>query len=290
MAKYINPFTDIGFKRIFGQELNKPLLIDFLNNLLKGERHIIDLKFLDKELPAEYIEGRSLIYDIYCETADGERIIVEMQNRNQSFFKKRSIFYVSEAIARQGMRGSEWDYDIQAVYLVAFLNFKQNDIGTVFRTDVALMDMKTKEHFSEDVRMIFLQLPYFEKPEEECNNDFERWIYVLKHMEALSRLPWVAKSPIFSRLAEVGELSALSQKERVEYDAALRVFRDNLCAMKGAEEVGRKQGFEQGIAEGMAKGEAKATLAMAKRLKEMNISVEDIQKATSLSIEEIKDL
>ena len=100
MGKYINPFTDIGFKMLFGQELSKPLLIDFLNNLLKGERKIKNITFLDKELPAEFEDDRSLIYDILCETDEEEKIIVEMQNRGQTYFKKRSIYYVAEAISR----------------------------------------------------------------------------------------------------------------------------------------------------------------------------------------------
>ena len=77
---------------LFGQELSKPLLIDFLNNLLKGERKIKNITFLDKELPAEFEDDRSLIYDILCETDDEEKIIVEMQNRGQTYFKKRSIY------------------------------------------------------------------------------------------------------------------------------------------------------------------------------------------------------
>ena len=84
MANYINPFTDIGFKRIFGQEFSKPLLIDFLNNLLIGEKRIVNLKFLDKEQPPVFVDDRSLIYDIYCELDDNEKIIVEMQCINAS--------------------------------------------------------------------------------------------------------------------------------------------------------------------------------------------------------------
>ena len=97
MAKYINPFTDVGFKRIFGQDLSKPLLLDFLNSLFEGEKHIANLTFLDKEQPALFEEDRSLIYDIYCETDDGEKIIVEMQNKSQPFFKNRSISRSSSA-------------------------------------------------------------------------------------------------------------------------------------------------------------------------------------------------
>ena len=81
MSKYINPFCDVDFKRIFGQEYSKPLLISFLNNLLEGEKQITGLTFLDKEQPGVNDEDRSLVYDIYCDTADGEKIIVEMQRR-----------------------------------------------------------------------------------------------------------------------------------------------------------------------------------------------------------------
>ena len=115
MARFINPFTDIGFKRIFGQEISKPLIIDFLNSLFLGEKHITNITFLDKEQPALFEDDRSLIYDIYCETDQKENIIVEMQNKSQPYFKNRSIYYVSEAIARQGEKGSGWKYHIDAV-------------------------------------------------------------------------------------------------------------------------------------------------------------------------------
>ena len=306
MGKYINPFTDIGFKRIFGQELSKPLLIDFLNNLLVGEREIVDITFLDKEQPGEFADDRSLIYDIFCRTSDGEQIIVEMQNREQPFFKKRSIYYTAEAIARQGERGVDWKYGIHAVYFVSFLNFRLDDIGKEFRTDVSLMNTRTKEVFSKDIRMIFLQLPYFKKSPEECEDDFDCWIYVLKHMEALNRLPWVSRNPIFKRLSEIGEVSALSREERIKYDAAIRIYRDNLYAMEGAEEVGMRKGFEkgrkkgreegrlegreEGILEGIEKGREEGILITARKLKAMGVPAHSIAEATGLSAEVIEGL
>ena len=274
MGKYINPFTDIGFKMLFGQELSKPLLIDFLNNLLKGERKIKNITFLDKELPAEFEDDRSLIYDILCETDEEEKIIVEMQNRGQTYFKKRSIYYVAEAISRQGVRGTKWKYDIHAVYFVAFLNFRQEEIGTEFRTDVALFDIKSKKLFSNDVRMIFLQLPYFKKKETECESDFERWIYVLKHMEALNKLPWAAKSPIFKKVSEISDISALSREERMKYDHAIKVYRDNLCVYEAAVETGMEKG----------------KMITAKNLKSMGMSISDIHKATGLTADTIENL
>ena len=282
MAKFINPFTDIGFKRIFGQEFSKPLLLNFLNNLLVGEKEIVDITFLDKEQPAIYEEDRSLIYDVYCKTTDGEHIIVEMQNKEQPFFKKRSIYYVSEAISRQGERGAQWKYAIKAVYFVAFLNFKLDDIGTKFRTDACLMDMESKEVFSTDIRMIYLQLPYFDKTADECDNDFERWIYVLKNMEALNRMPFAAKDSVFAKIAEIADISALSKEERMKYDEGIRKYRDTICVMDYNLEKGRKQGIEI--------GEKKKSYEVARNLLAMGYSKTIIMQATGLSKEEIEKL
>ena len=218
MSKFINPFTDVGFKRIFGQEISKPVLIAFLNSLLSEERSIVDVKFLDKEQIGISDGDRSLIYDIFCETETGELIIVEMQNKYQPYFKKRSIYYVSRSIVEQGERGSEWKYDIKAVYLVAFLNFKLSDISEDFRTDVALMDMKRRTVFSDKVRLIYLQLPYFTKEADDCENVFERIIYVLKHMDILQRMPWMAQDAVFKKLSEIAEVASLSQEDRRRYD------------------------------------------------------------------------
>lgn len=91
MARFINPFTDVGFKRIFGQAIHKELLIDFLNDLLIGEKRITDITFLDKELLPDFSGDRGVIYDIYCTNEDGEQFIVEMQNREQTFFRERGF-------------------------------------------------------------------------------------------------------------------------------------------------------------------------------------------------------
>ena len=282
MGVFINPFTDVGFKRIFGQEFSKPLLLDFLNNLLVGERKIENITFLDKEMPRDIEGERSIIYDVLCETETGEKIIVEMQNQRQPFFKQRSIFYASEAISRQARKGREWRFDIKAVYLIAFLNFTLEDIGTTFRTDVALLDMRTKEVFSDKIRLIYLQLPYFNKEADECENDFERWIYVLKNMETINRLPWTAKSAVFKRLEEIAEVRALTKEEQMQYDHALKVYRDNYNTFQGA--------IEEGMKEGREKGRADKTKEVAQNMKKMGMSIEQIAQACGISVEEAEKL
>ena len=294
MAKFINPFTDVGFKRIFGQEFSKPLLLDFLNSLLEGEKYIVNLTFLDKEQPALYDEDRSLIYDIYCETDEGEHIIVEMQNKSQPYFKSRSIYYISESIARQGERGSSWNYAIDSVYLIAFLNFIPLDFKQQFRTDVVLAEKNTVDQFSDKLRMIYLQLPLFKKEADECENQVERWIYLLKNMETLSRLPWAAQSAVFKKLESIADVGAMSRDERLKYDEALRKYRDTISVFEGVRMdglmEGRMEGRKEGLMEGRMEGQRSEKMENARKMKTYGLALDMIAEITGLSIEEVRGL
>lgn len=282
MSKFINPFTDVGFKRIFGQEVSKPVLLAFLNSLLEGERKIVDIQYLDKEKIGLSDGDRSLIYDVLCKTDTGEHIIVEMQNKSQPFFKNRCVYYVSRSIVEQGERGSDWEYEINAVYLVAFLNFRMEGLGEEFRSDVALMDMKRLKLFSDKIRMTFLQLPCFTKEIDDCDNIFERIIYVLKHMEILQRMPFLAQDAVFKRLSEIAEVAALSKEERREYDESLKHYRDTIAVMHGQYLEGMEKGMETGV-----KKEKRETVI---RLQSLGLSVDQIAKGAGLTVEEVTQL
>jgi len=284
MGRFINPFTDTGFKILFGQELSKPLLIDFLNNLLAGKDKVVDLKFLDKERQRIFKDDRGLIYDIYCDTDDGRKIIVEMQNKSQKYFIERSIYYTSQAVSRQGQKG-DWDYNFDAVYFVAFMNFKVDGL-TEFRTDVQLLNIKTHKPVSEKVKLIYLQLPCFTKEENDCKTDFERWIYIFKNMEILERIPWAAKNSIFAKLGDIAEVANLSKLQRRKYDHDLKVYRDSVNILKYAKEEGFTMGEEKGRAEG-AKAQAIET---ARLMKAENIPLDTIARFTNLSLSEIENL
>ena len=290
MGKFINPFTDIGFKRIFGQEISKPVLIAFLNALLAEERNIVDVQFLDKEQPGESADDKSLIYDVYCKLENGDHIIVEMQNKSQPYFKNRSVYYVARSISRQGEPGPEWRYDVKAVYLIALLNFKREDISNEFRTDVALMDMKRKTLFSDKVRLVYLQLPFFTKELDECETLFEKLIFVLKHMDVLQRMPWLAQDAVFQKLASIADVASLTKQERLAYDENLRKYRDTIAVMEGQYLEGMEKGMEKGRAEGRTEGRAEGVLATARKMKTKGFSLEDIADVTGLSPEEINTL
>lgn len=290
MGKFINPFTDMGFKIIFGEEFSKPSLIDFLNALLVGERVITNVTFLDKEQKEMFDGDRSPIYDILCETDSGEKIIVEMQNREHPNFKERMLYYASEAIVRQGEKGTDWNYNIKAVYVIAFTNFVLTGYGGRLRIDAGLTDLQQGGLFCDKLRLIYLQMPCFTKEAEECEGHLERWIYILKNMDILERMPWAAQNAVFRRLAEVAEVSKLSRDERIKYDHALKRYRDTLNALTGAEQKGLAEGLAKGRAEGRAEGVEDNRRDNARRMKADNMPTELIAKYTGLKEEEIEQL
>ncbi len=209
-----------------------------------------------------------------------------MQNKYQPYFKERSIYYTARSIVEQGERGSQWKYDIKAVYLVAFLNFRISDISKGFRTDVALMDMKERTLFSDKVRLVYLQLPYFTKEADECETIFEKIIYTLKHMDILQRMPWMAQNAVFKRLSEIAEVASLNSEERRKYDESLRAYRDTIAVMEGQ----FAQGELKGRAEGRAEGRVEGILSIARKMKQRGKSISEIAEMTDLSPDEIEKL
>ena len=272
MSRFINPFTDVGFKRIFGQEINKDLLIDFLNALLDGERQVKDIHFLDKELLPIYEKDRGLIYDVYCTDEKGEQFIVEMQNKEHANFRERTLF------------------NLKAVYGVFFLNFNLTSLPPKLRTDIVLADRDTHELFTDKMRYIFIELPLFTKEEEECETDFERWIYVLKNMETLQRLPFKARKAVFEKLEQIVDIAAMSKEDRMKYDESIKVYRDQLVMMEFERQQGEASGFTKGKAEGLAEGKAEERLKNARGMKAAGISPDLIAQITGLDLETIKGL
>ena len=279
MGKFINPFTDFGFKHIFGREMDKDILIEFLNDLLEGEHTITELRIMNNERLPETEQGRKVIFDIHCETDKGERIIIEMQNREQPHLKDRALYYLSHSVVEQGIKGT-WDYELAAVYGVFFLNFTldeengsdKNGKEGKFRRDIILADRETGQVFNPKFRQIYIELPRFNKEEEECETDFERWIYLLKHMDTLERMPFKAKKAVFDKLLEVADVANLSKEERIQYDEALKRYRDYMNTIDYVEEKGILKGKE----------------STARNMKADGLSHSIIQKYTGLSLEDIE--
>ena len=291
MGKFVNPFTDLGFKIIFGQPASKPFLITLLNELLAGEHRIEDLEFLDKEDHAEHVRDKGIIYDLYCRTSTGEYIIVEMQNRKHPNFLDRTLYYMCRAVSRQvespvsvsvpgldtGEEGMEirepsasygTDYKLSVVYGVFFMNFKEPDLPDRFRVDAGILDMESHETLNPRFRQIYLQFPYFTKELDECETLLERLFYALKNMEHWIRMPDTLKEQVFAHLSRLAAVANLSPENRLAYDRAVDRYNVNRLAEEGfLREV--EEAKEKAIAEAVAEAVAKAKVeAEAKGMKD----------------------
>lgn len=281
-STYINPLTDFGFKLLFGQEENKSFLLSFLNSLMEGQKEITDVEFVDKERISDERAGRALIYDLHCRTADGGKIIVEMQNRYQSHFRDRAVYYLSADIHSQGRKGPDWDYKLTPVYGVYLMNFDwREDSSQHLREDVCLMNTRSHEIFSDRLAMTFLKIPMMVKNAEECRTTFDRWLYLLKNMDKMEAIPKVfMRDPVFRRLEEVARVAVLNQDERSDYERSLKIYRDNyaiaLTERNEGYAEGEAKGFAEGEAKGRAEGEAKGEAKAIRIMHEMGIPVDVI--------------
>ena len=258
--KYIDPFTDFGFKKLFGEECNKDLLLDFLNELLqKKEGKIVSLSYLKSEHLGRSEEDRKAIFDLHCENEKGEKFIVEMQKTKQNFFKDRALYYSTFPIVEQAISG-DWNYELKAVYTVAILDFvfeeDKNDKDK-YRYDVMLTDINTYKIFYEKLMFTYLEMPKFNKKVEELGTRFEKWMYVLKNLKRLDRLPDKLREQVFEKIFSVAEIAKLSNEEYQQYIISLNAYRDFKNSLDTAREEGEAKGLAEGIAKGLAEGEAK---------------------------------
>ena len=276
--KYINPFTDYGFKRLFGEEPNKNLLLDFLNELLKKEQgKIKELQYLKNENPTITELNRKAIFDLYCTNEKGEKFIVELQKTKQKFFKDRTVYYSTFPIQEQATIGSEWNYELKKVYTIAILDFvfdEDKNNTEKFRYDVKLTEQETKKIFYDKLTFIYLEMPKFNKNIEELETRFDKWLYVLKNLHKLERIPEKLKEKIFLQLFETAEIAKFSQKEYQDYENSLKYYRDLKNSLDTAKEEGKIEGkIEDAI-----------------KMLEKGLEISLISEITGLTEEEIKKL
>lgn len=272
--KYINPFTDYGFKRLFGEEPNKDLLLDFLNELLKEEQgRITELTYLKSEKIGVTELNRKAVFDLYCVNETGERFIVELQKTKQKFFKDRTIYYSTFPIQEQAKKGSEWDFHLEKVYTIAILDFAfddDNKFPDKFRYDVKLKELEINEVFSDKLNFIYLEMPKFNKEADELETRFEKWLYVIKNLHKLDRVPEKLKEEIFLRLFETAEIAKFSQQEYQEYEDSLKYYRD----LKNSLDTAREE----------------RSVEIAKKMVKKGMAVTLISDLTGLTQEEINKL
>ena len=271
--RYVNFYTDFAFKKLFGTEINKDLLISFLNALLQGREEIREITYLNTEHLGTQEYDRRAVFDVYCKYDRGEHILVEMQKGEQQFFKDRSIYYSTFAIREQAPRG-EWNYGLKGIYTIGILNFCFETSDPSYYHEVKLMETSTKEVFYDKLTFIYLEMPKFTKTEDELETMFDKWLYAIRNLASLMDRPRALQEKVFHRLFEAAEIAKFDRKERYEYEESLKVYRDWYSVMETAELRGEKRGI----------------LSTALKLKQMGLPIKDIAQATGLTEEEISSL
>ncbi len=312
--KYINPFTDYGFKRLFGEEPNKNLLLDFLNELLKEEQgRITELTYLKNENLGTTELNRKAIFDLYCTNEKGEKFIVELQKTKQKFFKDRTLYYSTFPIQEQAKKGSLWDFKLEKVYTIAILDFEFEEdkaFPDKYRYNVKLKDIETNKVFSDKLNFIYLEMPKFNKSIDELETRFDKWLYVIKNLPKLDRVPEALKESIFLQLFETAEVAKFNREEYQAYEDSLKYYRDLRNSFATVREEAREQGLEegreqgleegreqgleegreQGREQGLEEGREKERIEIARKMISNGIDVSLIIQMTGLTALEIKQL
>ncbi len=279
IEKYINPFTDYGFKRLFGEEANKDLLLDFLNELLREEQgEIKTLTFLKSEQLGCTEIDRKAIFDLYCENDKGEKFIVELQKAKQDFFKDRTLYYATFPIQEQAKKGTLWNYELKAIYTIAILDFvfeEDKQDANKYKYFIKLSDIETNKVFYDKLTFVYLEMPKFKKSLEEIDTHFEKWLYVLRHLNELDKIPAKLTERIFKKLFDVAEIAKFNRKQLMQYENSIKYYRD----LKNSFDTAR----QEGEAKGKAEGKKEEKLAIAKVMLAEGFAVDIISKITGLT-------
>lgn len=246
-SRYINPYTDFGFKKLFGEEANKDLLIDFLNQLLPENHLISELSFRNVEKSSSLSVERKAIFDIHCISQSGKRFIVEMQKAKIKYFKDRSLFYTTFPIREQAEKG-DWDFELDPIYFIAILDFfydAEKEKAKV-RRSVQLKDQDC-EVFYDKLHYIFLQMPAFTKEEYELETHYDKWLYFLKNLEDFEEIPEILNESVFTKAFQIAEIANLTKSDYLAYQESLLSYRDMLNVMQTKYEEGLEHGMEKVI-------------------------------------------
>jgi len=307
-GRYINPYTDYGFKYLFGTEPNKEFTLALVNALLKGKEVIKSLTLLPNEQLGDTKDDRRSVFDVYCENEQGDKIIIEMQKADQQYFKDRSIYYSSFPIRQQGIKG-RWRFGLKAVYTIGILDFvfdEDKDDEEYYHHVVKLMDVEKKEIFYDNLTYIYLEMPKFKKTESELQTLFDKWLYALKNLPRLLERPAALQERVFKKFFKVAEIANLNKDDYAKYLESEKIYYDLDGAFRSAAHSGFKQGMKKGIAQGLEQGMAQGLeQGMAqgleqgrmnekrdtvRRLQQLGLSVEQIAQGIGMTEQEVQGL
>ena len=267
---FMNLMTDFAFKKLFGEQANKRILLRFLNILFAPEgKEVRDVTFLDKEVLPEGPDGKRILYDIYCVSAEEkEHIIVEMQQVYHDFFENRTVFYSSKAMAMQGRKGGNYN-ELRPVYSIFLVDFHFPHMTKKTMHDVRLMDIHSHEIYSDLFRMLFLHLADAKHDWDSCTTDYDKILFLIKNMHKMDKDSKAYKSREFDEMFREAEIDNLVNEEAVAYSQSRLKYEETLAAVDYAS----NSSFERGIAIGEERGREAGIAIGEERGREAGIAI-----------------
>lgn len=282
-TRYLDPFVDFAFKRLFGTEKSKLFLIDFLNALLSLEDKIVDLTYLEREQLGLTVDNRKAVFDVFCIDQAGRRYIIELQRLWQEFFKDRSLYYSTFPIQVQAKKG-EWDFELHETITIGILDFSFDDTHPdqlIHR--VRLIEEESGQVFNKNLVYVYIETPKFIKREHELKTRLDQWLFVLTGITKFTEIPVsLDEDELFKAFFMEAEIANLKLAEYMEWVASQKERWDKYAVETSAERRGMEKGREEGRKE--------EKLVIAKAMKSKGTSVEFIAETTGLSEEEINKL
>ncbi|WEK38322.1 MAG: Rpn family recombination-promoting nuclease/putative transposase [Candidatus Pseudobacter hemicellulosilyticus] len=285
--RFIDPLTDYGFKKLFGNKDHCELLVDLLNALIRPEFLIIDIFFRNTELlsPSKY--GRRIIFDIYATDSEGNTFIVEMQRVKEKHFKDRSLFYASGSIGEQEKKG-EWEFGLTKTYMLCFMDFCFEDtLPEKAVHEVKLLDAHTGQLFTDKLMFWYIELPKCKKAFNELASRADKWLYLLVNLGRMTGIPAVFETDsIFKQLFMNAATPNMTRKEYVDY----LINRKGEGVYNSVMATAREDGMEEGLERGIQKGTTDTLVKIARQMKITNEPLEKIAALTGLTAAEITGL
>ena len=284
--KFVDPKNDLAFKKIFGNENKKEILISFLNSVLdfKDEKTIVEVTLDNPYQLPDIKELKETILDIKARNKNGDKFIVEMQKKDLSDFDKRSLYYTSKAYVSQIQKGEELK-NLKKVYYIAILNFNMFDNKNYISRHL-IINQETTTQDLKDFEFTFIELKKFNTKLEDLNSTIDKWIYFINNASKFDLIPKEYEDiKEFQEAFEIANKFSWNQKELDYYDSMDLRQADDKNALDTAEQKGVKKGIEQGIEQ----GKLKEKLTIAKNLLDI-LDNETIAIKTGLLIQQIKDL
>ena len=286
LTKFLDPKNDFAFKRIFGSEKNKDILIHFINDMLCfiGDKKITQVQFLKPSQDPDILSKKQSILDVLCTDPSGRQYIVEMQVAKTAGFEQRAQYYAAKAYSNQLNAGENYN-QLKEIIFVSITDFVMFPDKKNYKSDHVILDKITYDHDLKDFSFTFLELPKFNKTIDQLSNMIEKWTYFFKHAEETTEADLkkiIGNDQIIERAYAALNRFSLSQNELFTYDAEEKRIRDEAAALE--------QALSDAKTTGLTEGENLATHRIAKTMLQEGFSVEKISKMTGLSISEVKKL